>query len=232
MPTNHRVSDYEEEVLHDDDEENETLSSYAALDDVIASEAAELGPIARLADTWDCDLDLEVSAQLVQGNVQAYLSVGKEKGKGKGKGRYPGRPSHLSLEDRRRRLKELKAKTECRACGRKGHWANDRECAMSSSSSSTQNQARTARMATRQRLHNQESQKGICFVLNEYSDDPDTSAYMVGQNVPLPTEKDRTESLTPAASATTDIKNTATFSDRAMEDNDETWATEAVHRTC
>ena len=50
---------------------------------------------------------------------------------------------------------------------------------MSSSSSSTQNQARTARMATRQRLQNQESQKGrICFVLNEYRDDPDTYAYV------------------------------------------------------
>ena len=83
---------------------------------------------------------------------------GKCKSKGSGKGRYPVQPSHLSLEDRRRRLKELKAKTECRICGRKGHWANDRECAMSSSSSSTQNQTRTARMATRQQLANQANQ--------------------------------------------------------------------------
>ena len=37
----------------------------------------------------------------------------RAKPKGKGKGRYLVRPSHLSLEDRRRRLKELKAKTEC-----------------------------------------------------------------------------------------------------------------------
>ena len=48
---------------------------------------------------------------------------------------------------------------------------------MSSSSSSTQNQTRTARMATRQHLTNQANQIGACFVLNEYSDDPDTSAY-------------------------------------------------------
>ena len=53
---------------------------------------------------------------------------------------------------RRRRLKELKAKTKCRTCGRKGHWANESECAMSSSCWSTQNQTRTARMATRQQL--------------------------------------------------------------------------------
>ena len=80
---------------------------------------------ALLADTWDNDLDPEVSAQLVQANVQAYLSfekeTGKSKCKGKSKGRYPVCPSQLSLEDRRRRLRELKAKTECRACGRMGH---------------------------------------------------------------------------------------------------------------
>ena len=96
----------------DDDEENDTFSSYVALDDVTVLEAAELDAIALLADTWDNDLDPEVSAQLVQASVQAYLSFGKEKeeGKGKSKGRYPVRPSHLSLEDRRRRLRELKEK--------------------------------------------------------------------------------------------------------------------------
>ena len=76
--------------------------------------------------------------------------------------------------------RDLKAKTECRACGRKGHWANDRECGMSSSSSSTQNQTRTARMATRQQLTDRANQIGACFVLNEYSDDPDTSACRYG----------------------------------------------------
>ena len=65
---------------------------------------------------------------------------------------------------------------------------NDRECAMSSSGSSTQNQIRAARMATRQHLTSQANQARVCFVLNEYSDDPDTSAFVVGQNVLLPTE--------------------------------------------
>ena len=41
-------------------------------------EAAELDAIALLAETWDTDLDPEVSAQLVQANVQAYLTFGKE----------------------------------------------------------------------------------------------------------------------------------------------------------
>ena len=47
---------------------------------------------------------------------------------------------------------------------------------------------RTARMAIRQQLTDRANQIGACFIHDEYSDDPDTSAYMVGQHVPLPTE--------------------------------------------
>ena len=50
---------------------------YVALDDITVFEAAELGAIALLADTWDDDLDPEASAQLVQGSAQAYFSFGK-----------------------------------------------------------------------------------------------------------------------------------------------------------
>ena len=75
-------TDEGEEILDDvDDDENETVSSYVALDDVTALEAAELDAIALLADTWDCDLDPEVSAQLVQANVQACLCFGKRERK-------------------------------------------------------------------------------------------------------------------------------------------------------
>ena len=100
-----------------DDEENDTFSAHVSLDDVTFLEAAELDAIALLADTWDDDLDPEVSAQLVHNRCKSLPFFWKEKGKGKGKskgkgkGRYLVRPSHLSLEDRRRRLKELKAKT-------------------------------------------------------------------------------------------------------------------------
>ena len=108
------------------------FSSCVALDDVSVFEAAELEAIALLPNKWDNDLDPEVSAQLVQANVRAYLSFreekGKSKGKGKDKGKLPVRPSRLSLVDRRQGLRELKAKTECHACGRKGHGAHDREC--------------------------------------------------------------------------------------------------------
>ena len=206
----------------DDDEENDTFSSHVALDDLTVYEAA---------DTWENNLDPEVSAQVVQATAQAYLSFGKEQGKGQGKGknkgRYPVRPSHLSLEDRRRRLKELKAKTECHARGREGHWAQDRQC----STSSTQNQTRTARMSARQHLSNQVNQVGMCFVLNDYSDHPDISAKMVGLNVPLQTESAKRTPMTWTASAAVDIKKDGIFDVHAMDDNDETWLSETDHRT-
>ena len=71
-------SDIGEEALDcGDDEENDTFPPYVALDDVSVFEAAELDAIALLADTWDNDLDPEVSAQLVQANAQAYFCLRK-----------------------------------------------------------------------------------------------------------------------------------------------------------
>ena len=100
-PVDPGINDGEEDPDYDEDEENDTLSSYIALDDDTVCETAELDAIALLADTWNDDLDPEVCAQLVQASAQAYLSFAKDKGrgknKGKGKGRYPVRPSHLSL---------------------------------------------------------------------------------------------------------------------------------------
>ena len=71
-------SDVGEEALDcGDDEENDTFPPYVALDEVTVFEAAELDAIALLADTWDNDLDPEVSAQLVQANAQAYFCLRK-----------------------------------------------------------------------------------------------------------------------------------------------------------
>ena len=73
---------------------NTRFPSDVALDDVTVFEAAELDAIALLADTWNDDLDPDVSAQLVQASAQAHFSLGKDEGKGKvkaqgkGKGRY------------------------------------------------------------------------------------------------------------------------------------------------
>ena len=102
-------------------------------------------------------------AQLVQASAQAYFSAGKEIG-----GKFPVRPSHLALEDRRRRLKELKAKTECRACGRRGHWACDHTCAMSPPGSSSKLQVYTVRITIQPHLPNRPKKVTSCFVPNDH----------------------------------------------------------------
>ena len=62
-------------------------------------------------------------------------AFGKAKGKGKGKskkGRGKGKGkvvrSHLTLEQRRDKLKALKAKSKCMRCGALAHWAGDLVC--------------------------------------------------------------------------------------------------------
>ena len=102
---------------------------------------------------------------------------------------------------------------------------------MSSASSSTQDQTRTARVATRPQLTDRANQLAACFVLDEYSDDPDTSARVVGQHVPLVGEATEQVPFTPTASATVNTKDTATFDARVMDDNDEIWTIEVDHRT-
>ena len=84
-------------------------------------------------------------------------------------------------------------------------------------------------MAARQQLTDRANQIGACFVLYQYSDDPDTSAYMVGQHVPLPGDATEQVPLTPTASAAVDTKDTATFNARVMDDNEEKWTIEADH---
>ena len=56
--------------------------------------------------------------------TRAKASKGKIKGKGKGK--YKG--NNLSLEERKKRLAELKSRTNYQACGARGHWAGDDTC--------------------------------------------------------------------------------------------------------
>ena len=49
-----------------------------------------------------------------------------DKGKGKSKGKNKG--NNLSLEERKKRLAELKSRTNCQTCGARGHWAGDDTC--------------------------------------------------------------------------------------------------------
>ena len=177
-------------------------------------EAAELDAITLLVDTWDHDLDPEVSAQLVQANAQAYLSFGKEKGKGKAKGRskgsYPVRPSHLSLEDSRQRLKELKAKTEYRAAdGRNiGQMIVNARCLPPA------RQRKTMHVQLVWRHDSVFTNKRVTMGYVSSSTSTVTIPIHPRMVVTLPTEKTEQISVTPTASATTDIKNAATFNER------------------
>ena len=107
---------------------------------------------------------------------------------------------------------------------------HDRECAMTSSCSLTQNQTGTARMATRQHLTSQANQAGVCFVLNECSDDPENPQMLVGQNVPLPTEATEQIPLSPTAPPPSTSRKRPLSTIAPWDDNDEPW-TEADRRT-
>ena len=83
----------------------------------------------------------EEANAVIQENLTANLSQ-----KGKGKGKFKGKPkaAHVAfyaypgkggkgkytptLEDRKRRLQEIKARTKCKVCGERGHWAGDSAC--------------------------------------------------------------------------------------------------------
>ena len=92
---------------------------------------------------------------------------------------------------------------------------------MSQSSSASQNQTRTARMATQQHLSNTANQVEVCFILNDYSDDSSTSAFMDGQNVLVPTESVKQTPLNSTASAAVDTKKGCIFDVHTRDDNDE-----------
>ena len=107
----------------------------------------------------------------------------KEGNKGKVKGKKPCSPITL-ITGRSPLTTNLKAKVECRACGRKGQWANHLECTMSATASSSQSATRTARMTVQACPSSQTSESKTCFVLFDDGDGP--TAYMARKEVPLP----------------------------------------------
>ena len=83
------------------------------------------------------ELDAESSDPLsvgeaIQLQLAANAAFGKAKGKGgkgpKGKGKGKLVRSHLTLEQRRSKLQELKKRSKCLRCGGHGHWAGDPDC--------------------------------------------------------------------------------------------------------
>ena len=112
----------------DDDEVEEAPDAeYQYIEDVDEYEAIALNAAADLDETADA----RQIGEAIQLQLAAFVAFGKAKGKGgKGKGKGKGKivRSHLSLEDRRKQLLSLKAKSKCLRCGGMGHWSGDPQC--------------------------------------------------------------------------------------------------------
>ena len=97
-------------------------------DEVDEYEATALNALVDLGDEpAEDDKSLGEALQL---QLAAFAAFGRVKGKGKGKPKGKGKiiRSNLSIEQRRKRLSEIKAKSKCLRCGAYGHWAGDPIC--------------------------------------------------------------------------------------------------------
>ena len=162
---------YEEDVYYEEDQDQEedfNEASYQAFDEEPAPGYHE-DPEGDGEDYEDYDLseseaialncleELEESSEAghaVQLQLAAHAAFGKAKGKGrgkskKGKGKGKGKVvrSHLTLEQRREKLKSPKAKSKCMRCGALGHWAGDPECKFPTSQGGGKGKAHLAAIA-------------------------------------------------------------------------------------
>ena len=100
---------YEEDVYYEEDQDQEedfNEASYQAFDE----ETAPGYPEDPKGDGEDYeDYELSESDAIAQGRGKVVRS-------------------HLTLEQRREKLKSLKAKSKCMRCAALGHWAGDPEC--------------------------------------------------------------------------------------------------------
>ena len=145
---------YEEEDYQDYQDQYEEYEGYGGHDDDDDdSEYVQLRTIEHLAAD-QIELD-QSAADVAQAETVALMAWGRVKGKGKGKGKgkskrsspfkgsspkgsysggnfgQKGKSKELdrpSLDERRRKLAELKSRTSCQACGQRAHWAGDEGC--------------------------------------------------------------------------------------------------------
>ena len=127
-PAHESEEDYESEAGSEDGQESTAFlaSEESKMDD---EEIECLNAIAYYASTFgEESLDDHASLDaFVDTQLNAFAAF-KSKGKSKGRGRL--RPSKVSLQDRRDIMAKMKARSNCRKCGRRGHWEGDKECPM------------------------------------------------------------------------------------------------------
>ena len=194
-----------DEALDDNDDEETTRFLCVALDDVTFYETAELDAIALLDDTWDSDLDPEVSVQQEQVSAQVCLSFANEKGISKGKARVRADvlfDRHIS----RWRIVDV----DWENWERKLNVVVGDDSTVSFQSSESDRSVLCSRRLQRWSRY-----------IRVYD----------WQNVPLSVEAVNKTSLTPTPSVAVDIKKVGIFDVHVMDDNDESWLSETDHRT-
>ena len=116
------------DVAEEEPEDPGTNHEFDYHDDVDEYEAVALNAMLEL----DGAEDDRQTGEAIQFQLVAMVAFGKAKGKGnpKGKGKGKGKlvRSHLTLEQRRSKLAELKSKSKCMRCGAISHWAGDPGC--------------------------------------------------------------------------------------------------------
>ena len=103
-------------------------------------EATVLNAVSQIGESTE-GLDMPSVGEALQLELAALTAYGKSKGKkGKGKGKGKGKlvKSNLTLQQRRDKLQEIKAKSRCLRCGGIGHWAGDPSCKFPGSKQASQ----------------------------------------------------------------------------------------------
>ena len=103
-------------------------------------EATVLNAVSQIGESTE-GLDMSSVGEALQLELAALTAYGKSKGKkGKGKGKGKGKlvKSNLTLQQRRDKLQEIKAKSRCLRCGGIGHWAGDPSCKFPGSKQASQ----------------------------------------------------------------------------------------------
>ena len=110
---------------------------------------------------------------LVKEKAQRFIT-GKGKGKGKRGFRFWRGKNRMSLDERKKRLAQLKARTKCQAFGKVGHWAGDAACQMKGQggAASPNGKKRGAHMA----VTDKQNDSGSCTSVDSSDDNNEKSA--------------------------------------------------------
>ena len=148
----------------------------------IVDDPAEACELEAYAEFDESEVPDEEVADICQHQLVAMMGFKKHgKGKRKGKGSKGGatfKRTNLSLDERRRRLQELKKRTKCTACGQTGHWAGDKECPKNSKGSGKGSGKPTARLAVVVEHDSAERADCDAYGKNSYNVGSDSVAYM------------------------------------------------------